>query len=248
MIFLNDYILCSERLRKEVESGSPLGQRVSSFLSTGSLVPDDLANDIIKKAINEAKPEGWLLDGYPRTVDQARHLDSYLRIIRKSFDNSPFLTVVNVELDNDVAMAKLLGREICTNCGSGFNTADIVRGSFDMPAILPDPSKCILGESRCSPQLERRADDTAETIRKRIEIHREATAPILDYYKNQSSTNRNNSTTDAAAGGVGVATAVSASPSEFQELPIAVLHTFCVYKGIKEADDLLQLICNSHCL
>ena len=88
-----------------------------------------------------------------------------------------------------MAVAKLLGRLVCPLCGRGFNSAHIVEGEYDMPALPPPlPGQCSNQKADCPAergQLSRRSDDTAETIRRRMQVYRESTAPLIDYYSGQ---------------------------------------------------------------
>ena len=97
--------------------------------------------------------DGYILDGFPRTIDQAKYLDKYI----KESDNK-LISPINIILDKEIAIRKLLGRRNCKTCGESFNIAHIVEGMYDMPAILPNKEKCILGD-KCDINLETRNDD-----------------------------------------------------------------------------------------
>jgi adenylate kinase len=150
-------------------------------MNEGLLVSDDLAQGLVVESIQAtlANPDmkGVLLDGYPRTLMQAEMLDNAL----KSLSVFSF-KVVDVKLETKVAVAKLLGRVQCLTCGESFNTADVVEGSFDMPAILPNKDTCKMKEL-CNPVLTTRGDDTEETITTRLQQHDINIAPILAYYE-----------------------------------------------------------------
>jgi adenylate kinase len=141
-----------------------------------------MANDLVVKTISALGKEfdGVLLDGYPRTVQQAKFLD-------KSYENRTIypLKVLNVKLAHNVAVAKLLGRRQCVTCNTSFNMAHIVEDGYDMPAILPSSDSCKFGPTNCNPELEKRDDDTEETIRVRMQQHDANAAPILAYYDAQ---------------------------------------------------------------
>lgn len=152
-------------------------------MNAGHLIPDQLANDLVIDTISNAFEKGTykgiLLDGYPRTVEQAKFFDeSYV------VHNKNPLKVVDIKLDNKVAVAKLLGRRICSACSGSYNTAHIVTDGYDMPAILPNASTCKLG-SMCKQDLVKRDDDTEATIATRLDQHEKNSQPILEYYTKQ---------------------------------------------------------------
>ena len=112
-------------------------------------------------------------DGSPRTVGQAKDLDTAQRVSR----------VINITLPEHVLTSKLLGRRVCGDCGKNYNLAAIHEGELDMPPLLPKPSDC----SKCNgkPRLETRADDTAAIVKDRMEVYHRQTAPLIDYYGKQ---------------------------------------------------------------
>ena len=112
-------------------------------------------------------------DGYPRTVGQAKDLDSAQTVSR----------VINLSLPEGVLMAKLLGRRVCGDCGKNYNIAAIHEGELDMPPLLPKPSDC----AKCvgKPRLETRADDTEAIVKDRMTVYHKQTAPLIDYYSKQ---------------------------------------------------------------
>lgn len=160
-----------------------MGENIKKIMNSGRLISDQEANDLVVTTITESASHGYkgiLLDGYPRTVSQAQFFDtSYAHNEKNKF------VVVNIKLNNSVAVAKLLGRRLCKTCGGSFNTADIMTNGYDMPAILPDIAICILGSAKCKPDLVKRDDDTEETILTRIEEHDKNSAPIIEYYENK---------------------------------------------------------------
>lgn len=170
-------------MRAKVTDGTTSGNEIKSLMNKGMLVPDELAHQIldehVRRALAKADVSGVLLDGYPRTVKQAHLLDDTLSSM--CINN---FKVVDIKLETSVAVAKLLNRKQCETCGDSFNTAHIVEGTYDMPAILPDPATCRLKE-RCHPVLSMRGDDTEETIKTRLHHHDVNVAPILDYYDNK---------------------------------------------------------------
>ena len=168
-------------LRDKLNSDS--GKELAEIMNAGHLISDELAHAMILE--NIASPEmkrqfnGALLDGYPRTINQANLLD----IALKALQPEPNFKAIDIKLETSVAIAKLLNRKQCATCGESFNTAHIVTGTYDMPAILPDPLTCQMKE-KCTPGVwTTRADDTEETISVRLRQHELNIKPILDYYK-----------------------------------------------------------------
>ena len=169
-------------LREKVKDWSSLGEEIKRTMNSGKLISDKFANEIIVQTILDTEEQrlydGLLLDGYPRTLFQAQYFDLFC-----ANQSKRDFSVVNIQLDASVAVAKLLGRRICKTCGDSFNTAHIVKNGYDMPAILPSSQTCKLGPTACNPDLLKRDDDTAETITTRIAQHDINTAPILEYYQ-----------------------------------------------------------------
>jgi len=188
-------------LMRDASNAGTAPEEVKQLLKSGSLLPDKVAHGLVMKEMELARRnnKGILLDGYPRTLIQAVLLDSSLPMDSHSTQNQLTassetyatgsnnttewgITVVNVTLEKSAVIAKLLGRRICNTCGRGFNTASVMYGEFDMPAILPDPSTCPLGVTGCRPDLILRDDDTEEIIAKRILEHEQSIQPILEFY------------------------------------------------------------------
>ncbi len=152
---------------------------LASIIEQGKLVPDDLMIAILLREVKRYPNEsGFILDGFPRTLEQAKLLDTMLSI---SF-------AVHITLDRSVTYAKLKGRLVCKGCGNGFNSAHIVTGRFNMPSINQDPSQCPKGEPFCREHghLEVRNDDTDEVIKKRLDLFDRSIAPLLQYYESSS--------------------------------------------------------------
>ena len=145
----------------------------------GALAPDAAVARLVGAALARAAPRGgWVLDGFPRRAAQAAWLDADARRRPDA--------VVDVRLDEDVAVAKMLGRASCAACGRGFNTAGVVRDGFDMPAILPDYDAAT-GAARCpacghAGALARRGDDTEAVVRRRHAAYAAEAAPVLAFY------------------------------------------------------------------
>lgn len=166
-------ISSGEILREEARSGSDLALPIQR----GELVPDARISELMNgRLARDDAATGFLLDGYPRTIKQARYLDSS--------PHGPLSMVVYVVLGEEYLIAKLNGRRLCS-CGISYNVAhvrDAARG-VDMPALLPqhgDSTRC-----ECGKPLQRREDDTADVIKHRLHSFRVETTPLLDYYAAQ---------------------------------------------------------------
>lgn len=165
-------------IRAEIASRSSLGVQAKSYTDSGGLVPDSIVIETVLSRLDqqlEHKQDrhlnnGFILDGFPRTISQASALESYREGL-----HAP-TTVVNVLLDEDVIVAKLLGRRVCCECGASYNVANVRdddRG-IDMPAMAP-PAECEM-------KLELRSDDTQQVIERRLAVYKEETAPLIAFY------------------------------------------------------------------
>ncbi len=168
----------SDLLRNEVKANTLVGTKVAACMASGQLVPDEVANEVVALYMRgDPVSKGFILDGYPRTVNQALYLEQNFPSTEEDK-----LLAVNITLEKWVAVRKLLARQICSTCGSGFNTAHIVSDGYDMPAILPDKKSCVLGEALCNPVMTARDDDTEKVLERRFEEYAAKTQPLLDFY------------------------------------------------------------------
>jgi len=145
-------------LRDEVARGTDLGREAKQYMEKGELVPDRLIINMIRGRI-EAANDGFLLDGFPRTVPQAEALDGI----------TPLDVVFNIELSREEVLRRLTARRVCEQCGTIYNL------NFDPPK---DPTKC----EACGGRLIQRSDDWAEVIEKRYDVYQQSTAPLISYY------------------------------------------------------------------
>ena len=155
-------------LRAAVKDQTPMGVKAKGFMDQGALVPDEVVVGIVEERL--ARPDctsGFILDGFPRTVVQADALKDMLRGYGKAIEH-----VVNIHVDNEELLTRLTGRRTCSACGRGYHVI------FDPP---PADGRCSCGGS-----LFQRDDDREETIRKRLEVYGQQTAPLIDYYARES--------------------------------------------------------------
>jgi len=159
------HIASGDLFRKEQESGSELGKIAKSYMEKGQLVPDDVTVKMILGRIAASDcVEGFLLDGFPRTLEQAKALDKALAAQGKRMDRVLYIKVSVKEL-----LRRLSGRWICRNCQAPYNIVELppkVKGKCD----------------RCGGELYQRADDTEETARKRLDVYFNQTMPLIEYY------------------------------------------------------------------
>ena len=155
-----------EMLRSEVKSGSKLGQKAKEIMESGELVPDDLIIKMISVRISqESDAEGIILDGFPRTTEQAKALDIMLKEKDLRINH-----VIQLEINEEEIVERLSGRFSCTGCGMGYHE------KFSAPANKGICDKCK------STNFTRRSDDSPKTLRNRLSAYKEQTALILPYY------------------------------------------------------------------
>jgi adenylate kinase len=151
--------------RAEKASGSELGTKMAEYMDAGKLVPDEIVVQVMAKAIREAEGEGLLLDGFPRTVPQAKALDEQLAKDNLSMDASVVIVV-----PDDMIVERITGRRSCPKCGKLYHVKY-------MPP--QEDMKCdIDGE-----QLVQRSDDTEDVVRQRLSTYHAQTQPVIAYYK-----------------------------------------------------------------
>ena len=152
--------------RKNISEGTELGKKANEYMTKGMLVPDDLTVKLIASRLEEDDVKnGLILDGFPRTVEQAKKLDSMLKKIKKEID-----IVVNLQSNEDELLARIVNRRICSNCKAIYNT-------------VLNPSKVEGVCDVCGGELIQRDDDTLEKAKNRLEVYYKETAPVAEYYE-----------------------------------------------------------------
>ena len=156
-------------LRAAVAEQTPMGIKAKEFMDSGALVSDEVVVGIVEERLSKTDCEpGFILDGFPRTVKQADALKHMLEAFGKSIDH-----VISICVEKDELLERVTGRRTCRSCGSGFHAI------FDPPKV-----NGICDE--CNGELYQRDDDSEETMRNRLDIYEEQTAPLIAYYAQQS--------------------------------------------------------------
>lgn len=161
-------ISTGDLLRAAVSEGTELGQKAKTIIEAGELVPDDLVLGIIRERLEapDAK-NGFILDGFPRTLGQAEGLDELLDQLQW-----PLQGALLLEVDFDALVKRLTGRRTCEACGQMYNVY------YSPPS---QEGVC----DKCGGRLMQRADDNEETIKNRLQVYQDQTAPLVDYYSKQ---------------------------------------------------------------
>ena len=156
-----------DMLRALASSGRKLGIKAKGFMEAGQLVPDDVTIDMIAQRIDEPDcAKGFILDGFPRTLAQAEALDEMLEQLKRKLDR-----VIEMTVDDEALVERITGRFACANCGAGYHE------------VFQRPRKDDVCDACGHTEFARRADDTAETVRARLEAYHAQTAPLLPYYR-----------------------------------------------------------------
>ncbi len=148
--------------RKAVKDSTPLGIKVKEIMNKGELVPDEVTCDLVKERLGQDDVKnGYMLDGFPRTIPQAESLSTFAEID----------IVINFICSNDVVISRLSGRRICRECGKIYHVTN-----------MPPKTEGVC--DICSGELYIRDDDKIESIKNRLEIYKEQTEPLINFYKN----------------------------------------------------------------
>jgi len=160
------HISTGDMFRKAVKEQTPLGIEAKRYMDGGGLVPDEVTIGIVRERLAEADcQKGFLLDGFPRTVYQAEALDGIMKDMGSNLD-----VALNIDVDEDALIGRISGRRMCRSCGKPYHV------SFS-------PSKVSGQCDECGGELYQRDDDQEATVRKRLEVYKAQTLPLLDYYK-----------------------------------------------------------------
>ena len=159
------HISTGDMFRKAIKDQTELGMEAKRYMDQGALVPDHVTIGIVKDRLSESDcKSGFLLDGFPRTVDQAKALDEILTSLDSKIDY-----VINIDVDLDILKERLTGRRFCRSCGATYHMI------FNPPAVAGTCDKC-------GGELYQRKDDNEETVGNRLDVYVSQTKPLLDYY------------------------------------------------------------------
>ena len=163
------HISTGDMFRAAIKNSTPLGIEAKKFIDQGKLVPDSVTIGLVKERLQEADcKEGFMLDGFPRTIAQAEALDEILKELNMELD-----AVLNIAVDSEVLVDRIVGRRVCKQCGAGYHVTNL------------KPKKEGICDV-CGSELTQRKDDTKETVVTRLEVYTNQTKPLLDYYNKQN--------------------------------------------------------------
>ena len=162
------HISTGDIFRANIKNGTELGKKAKTYMDQGALVPDELTCDLVMDRIQQDDcKNGFVLDGFPRTIPQAEALDKALSAIGDSVDYA-----INVEVPDENIIQRMSGRRACVGCGATYH-------------IVYNPTKVEGKCDACGADLILRDDDKPETVEKRLNVYHEQTQPLIDYYKNK---------------------------------------------------------------
>jgi adenylate kinase len=162
------HISTGDIFRANIKDGTELGKKAKTYIDQGHLVPDELVVDIVIDRVQQQDcSDGYVLDGFPRTIPQAEALDKALAEMGQSIDYA-----INVEVPDENIVQRMSGRRACVNCGATYH-------------IVYAPTKIENVCDTCEGELILRDDDKPETVQERLNVYHEQTQPLIDYYTQQ---------------------------------------------------------------
>ena len=163
------HISTGDIFRANIKNGTELGKKAKEYMDQGLLVPDELTCDLVMDRIQEDDAaNGFVLDGFPRTIPQAEALDAALKKIGQSMDFA-----IDVDVPDENIINRMSGRRACLNCGATYHIVSI-----------PPKQEGIC--DACGSKLVLRDDDKPETVKKRLDVYHDQTQPLIDYYTKQN--------------------------------------------------------------
>jgi adenylate kinase len=159
-----DVIAMGDIFRESVKQDSALGRKVKSYVEKGALVPDDVVVEVLKDRLAKVpKGKGFILDGFPRTIEQAKTLEGITKID----------VILQLDVPDEIIIQRLSSRRICKKCGEVYNIR------FLKPKV---EGVC----DKCGGELYQRADDNPEVIKNRLQVYKDQTEPLIEYYKKKN--------------------------------------------------------------
>lgn len=163
------HISTGDIFRANIKENTELGKKAKSYMDQGLLVPDELVVDlVVDRMAKEDCKNGYVLDGFPRTIPQAESLTAALEKLNEKVDYA-----LNIEVPDEVIVDRMSGRRSCSKCGAIFHVVTIPPKQDGICDV-------------CGAELTQRDDDKAETVKKRLEVYHEQTAPLIEYYNRQN--------------------------------------------------------------
>ncbi len=162
------HISTGDIFRANIKNGTELGAKAKQYMDKGLLVPDELTCDLVVDRIQQSDcANGYILDGFPRTIPQAEALTNALKAIDQKMDYA-----INVEVPDENIIGRMSGRRACVGCGATYH-------------VVYNPTKVEGVCDTCGEKLILREDDKPETVKNRLNVYHEQTQPLIDYYKGQ---------------------------------------------------------------
>ncbi|MGI5883282.1 MAG: adenylate kinase, partial [Dethiobacteria bacterium] len=160
------HISTGDIFRNAIKEGTETGKKAKEYMDKGALVPDEIVIEVVRDRLS--KPDcasGVLLDGFPRTLEQAEALDDVLNDLGMVFD-----AVINVDVNEEELLNRLTGRRVCRNCGTTYHI------KFNPPKVR---TIC----DHCGGELYQRSDDTIDTVKERLVVYKKQTFPMMEFYQ-----------------------------------------------------------------
>lgn len=163
------HISTGDIFRKNISENTPLGAEAKNYMDNGQLVPDEVTINMVKDRLQDDDcKNGYLLDGFPRTVHQAEALQEFLQGRNEKLD-----TALCIEVPMQFILERMTGRRVCPSCGASYHV------KFNPPTIA---NKCDV----CGSDVIQRKDDTEETVQERLDVYQRQTQPLIDFYNNKN--------------------------------------------------------------
>lgn len=163
------HISTGDIFRKNISENTPLGVEAKRYMDNGQLVPDEVTINMVKDRLQDDDcKNGYLLDGFPRTVHQAEALQEFLEEIGEELD-----TTLCIDVPMNFILERMTGRRVCPSCGASYHV------KFNPPTIA---GKCDV----CGSDVIQRKDDTEDTVQERLDVYQRQTQPLIDFYKNKN--------------------------------------------------------------
>lgn len=173
-IFGIEKISTGDIFRAAIKEGNVLGKMIEAYVSKGELVPDDIVIEVVKQELS--KKENYILDGFPRTVAQAKALEEIAKID----------AIILIKAHDEILIEKICARRICSNpqCDGNYNIANIRKSiegiNYELPPLLPKNDMVC---DKCGSLLIQRTDDRPEIVKERLEIYKKQSLPLIQFYK-----------------------------------------------------------------